>query len=223
MSLSIERVKFFLCVDGPGGTGKTFLYRALISKLRSIGQIVLATTTSGIAATLLPGGQTAHSRFKIHLNPYSLSVCSISKQYDLANLITQASTIVWDEAPMVNRYALEAVDRTLNDIIGCNAPFGGKLQVLLVIPKGNNTEMIVACIIKSPLWAYTHVLHLRQNMRSLQDHNFAEYLMRIGDGAEPTIRDDLVKIPQHMTIKWEGDDSIQQLIQEIFPNLRSHG
>ncbi|KAF1858687.1 hypothetical protein Lal_00044720 [Lupinus albus] len=210
---------------------KTFLYRALISKLRSIGQIVLATATSGIAATLLPGGQTAHSRFKIPLNTDSSSVCSISKQSDLAKLITQASAIVWDEAPMVNRYALEVVDRTLKDIIGCNAQFGGKVvilgvdfrQVLPVIPKGNNAKMIAACIVKYPLWAYTHVLHLRQNMRSLQDHKFDEYLMRIGDGVEPTICDDLVKISQHMTINWEGDDSMQQLIQEIFSNLRSHG
>ncbi|CAL0312721.1 unnamed protein product [Lupinus luteus] len=218
-------------VDGPGGTGKTFLYRALISRLISIGKIVLATATSGIAATLLLGGQTAHSRFKIPLNPDSSSVCSISKQSDLAKLITQSSAIVWDEAPMVNRYALEAVDRTFRDIIGCDAPFGGKVvilggdfrQVLPVVPKGNNAEMVAACIVKSPLWAYTNVLHLRQNMRSLQDQNFAEYLMRIGDGVEPTIRDDLVKVPQQMTIRWEGDDSIQQLIQVIFPNLGSHG
>ncbi|KAF1879817.1 hypothetical protein Lal_00039689 [Lupinus albus] len=131
---------------------------------------------------------------------------------------------------MINIYALEAVDRTLGDIIGCNTPLGGKVvilggdfrQVFPVITKGNNTEMIAAFIVKSPLWSYTHVLHLRQNMRSLQDHNFAEYIMRIGDGGEPTFCDDLVKIPQHMTIRWEGNDSIQQLIQEIFPNLRSH-
>ncbi|XP_019418537.1 PREDICTED: uncharacterized protein LOC109329317 [Lupinus angustifolius] len=191
-------VKFF-CVDGPRGTGKTFHYRALISRLRSVRQIVLATASSGIAATLLPGGQTAHSRFKIPLNPDSSSVCSISKQSDLAKLITKTSAIVWDEAPMVNRYALEAVDRTLRDIIGCDAPFGGKVvilggdfrQVLPVIPKGNNAEMIAACIVNSPLWAYTNVLHLRQNMHSLQDQSFVEYLMRIGDGVEPTIRDDL--------------------------------
>ncbi|XP_019432197.1 PREDICTED: uncharacterized protein LOC109339238 [Lupinus angustifolius] len=144
-------------------------------------------TTSGIAATLLPRGQTAHSRFKIPLNPYSSSVCSMSKLSDLVKLITQASTIVWDEAPMVNIYALEVVDRTLRYIIGCDAPFGGKVvilggdfrQVLPVIPKGNNAEMIAACIVKSPLWAYTNVLHLRQNMHSLQDQSFVEYLMRI--------------------------------------------
>ncbi|CAK8560424.1 unnamed protein product [Lathyrus sativus] len=52
-------------VDGLGGTGKTFLYRALMASLRSRGEIVLATASSGIAATLLPGCRTAHSRFKI--------------------------------------------------------------------------------------------------------------------------------------------------------------
>jgi chromosomal replication initiation ATPase DnaA len=52
-------------IDGPGGTGKTFLYRTVMANLRSRGQIVLATASSGIAATLLPGGRTAHSRFKL--------------------------------------------------------------------------------------------------------------------------------------------------------------
>lgn len=42
-------------IDGPGGTG------TLMSSLRSRGEIILATASSGIAATLLPGGKTAHS------------------------------------------------------------------------------------------------------------------------------------------------------------------
>ncbi|KAL4561024.1 hypothetical protein LXL04_033184 [Taraxacum kok-saghyz] len=37
------------------GTGKTFLYRALLAKVRSEGHYALATATSGIAASLLPG------------------------------------------------------------------------------------------------------------------------------------------------------------------------
>ena len=69
-------------------------------------------------------------------------------------------------------------------------------QVLPVVQKGTKAQMIFACIVKSPLWSNTKVLHLQQNMRSLQDHNFAEYLMRIGDGIEPTILDDMVKIPR---------------------------
>ena len=41
-------------VDGPGGTGKTYLYKALLAKVRSMGQIAIATATSGIAASIMP-------------------------------------------------------------------------------------------------------------------------------------------------------------------------
>ncbi|XP_021717143.1 uncharacterized protein LOC110684972 [Chenopodium quinoa] len=51
-------------VDGPGGTGKTFLYNALYTEIRQMNKIVLPTATSGIAATNIPSGRTAHSRFK---------------------------------------------------------------------------------------------------------------------------------------------------------------
>ncbi|ONL99141.1 Helicase [Zea mays] len=54
-------------VDGPGGTGKTYLYKALLAALRSQDKIAVATATSGVAASILPGGRTAHSRFKIPL------------------------------------------------------------------------------------------------------------------------------------------------------------
>uniref|UniRef100_K3Z0E3 ATP-dependent DNA helicase n=1 Tax=Setaria italica TaxID=4555 RepID=K3Z0E3_SETIT len=54
-------------VYGPGGTGKTFLYRALLATVRGQGKIALATATSGVATSIMPGGRTAHSRFKIPL------------------------------------------------------------------------------------------------------------------------------------------------------------
>ncbi|VAH03632.1 unnamed protein product [Triticum turgidum subsp. durum] len=45
-------------IDGPGGTGKTYLYKALLAKVRSMGRIAIATATSGIAASIMPGGRT---------------------------------------------------------------------------------------------------------------------------------------------------------------------
>ena len=50
---------FFL--DAPSGTGKTFLINLLLTKVRSDGGIALAVASSGIAATLLTGGKTAHA------------------------------------------------------------------------------------------------------------------------------------------------------------------
>ncbi|XP_050897827.1 uncharacterized protein LOC127104700 [Lathyrus oleraceus] len=68
-------------------------------------------------------------------------------------------------------------------------------QVLPVIEKGSRGQMISACIVRSQLWATTKILHLRQNMLSIHDHEFAQFLMRIGDGNEPAKEDDMVKMP----------------------------
>lgn len=48
-------------IDGPAGTGKTFLYPLILSMVQSNHDIALAVAGSGIAALLLQGGMTAHS------------------------------------------------------------------------------------------------------------------------------------------------------------------
>ncbi|GAA0180380.1 hypothetical protein LIER_30098 [Lithospermum erythrorhizon] len=55
-------------VDGPGGTGKSFLYRVLLAHIRSLGKIAIIVASSGRASSAFPGGRTAHSRFKIPIN-----------------------------------------------------------------------------------------------------------------------------------------------------------
>lgn len=64
-------------VDAPGGTGKTFLLQLLLATVRSQGEVAMAVASSGIAATLLPGGQTAHSRSVVMMILLELSrMCS---------------------------------------------------------------------------------------------------------------------------------------------------
>lgn len=46
--------------------------------------------------------------------------------------------------------------------------------------------------------------------------------MRIEDGIEPTKHGDMVKISHQLAMTWEGESSIQKLIQETFPQLESH-
>ena len=48
-------------LDVPAGTGKTFLINLLLAKVRFDKKNVLAVASSGIAATVLEGGRTAHS------------------------------------------------------------------------------------------------------------------------------------------------------------------
>ncbi|XP_030479392.1 uncharacterized protein LOC115696639 [Cannabis sativa] len=44
-------------LDGPGGTGKTFLYKALLAKIRSTNLVALATASSGVAASFFLVGE----------------------------------------------------------------------------------------------------------------------------------------------------------------------
>ena len=53
---------FFL--DGPGGTG-TFVYSLLLDTICRRGEIAIAVASTGLAALLMPGGRTVHSRFGI--------------------------------------------------------------------------------------------------------------------------------------------------------------
>ncbi|XP_022875705.1 uncharacterized protein LOC111394171 [Olea europaea var. sylvestris] len=74
-------------IDGPGGTGKTFLYKALLTAVRGQHLIALATASSGVAVSLLPGGRTSHSRFKILLETIGEVNCSVSKQSALGIML----------------------------------------------------------------------------------------------------------------------------------------
>ncbi|KAL8161844.1 hypothetical protein V2J09_013333 [Rumex salicifolius] len=100
------------------GVGKTFLYRTIMDRLRSERHIVLAIASLGIALLLLPGGRTAHSRFVIPLEVMENSTCGITQNTKLVKLIHRVSLIIWDEAPMTQRHAFEALNKTLQDIQG---------------------------------------------------------------------------------------------------------
>lgn len=115
----------------------------------------MATATSGVAPSIMPGGRTAHSRFKIPLSIEDGASCSFTKQSGTAKLLRMASLILWDEASMTKRQAVEALDNSMRDIMGRrHQPFGGKSivfggdfrQVLPVVRKGSQGQIIDATL-----------------------------------------------------------------------------
>ncbi|GJT79832.1 ATP-dependent DNA helicase PIF1 [Tanacetum coccineum] len=82
------------------------------------------------------------------------STCGIKQNTHLAELMQHVWLIIWDEAPMTQRYAFEALDKTLRDILGYKNPakrnriFGGTTvllggdfrQILPVIPNAKRPE-----------------------------------------------------------------------------------
>ena len=83
---------FFL--NGGAGTGKTFLYNIVATKLRSLGHVVVVVASSGIASLLLVGGRTAHSTFCIPLEVLENSVCGFTKQSMHAELFRKTKLII---------------------------------------------------------------------------------------------------------------------------------
>jgi hypothetical protein len=74
---NIQTAHFYL--QGPGGTGKTFLYKTLYYYYCSQGKVVLYIVLTGIAALLLPDRHTSHSQFRIPLELNESSVSTITK------------------------------------------------------------------------------------------------------------------------------------------------
>ncbi|XP_072074046.1 uncharacterized protein [Arachis hypogaea] len=232
---------FFLY--GYGGTGKTFVWKTLAAALRSKSQVVLTVASSGIASLLLPGGRTAHSRFSIPLNLDEFSTCNIRQGRVLAGLLIKTKLIIWDEAPMVNRFCIEALDRTMRDILrfknpnSLHQPFSGKTvifggdfrQILPVIPKGTRQEIVSATINSSYIWNDCKLLTLTKNMRlrssdsntrSSELKEFADWILGIGDGCHGTPMGQCQKIliPDDILVK-DWDDPIEAICKVTYPKL----
>ena len=168
--------------------------------------MALAMATTGIAATLLKFGRTFHSRMKAPLDPdetsISISTLAISAQSNLAELIRAAKLLLIDEATMLNKYLLEAMDRSLRDILEKpDLPFGGKVvilagdfkQCLPVVPGASRPGIIKQAVNKSYLWSNFRVLELTQNMRVRASgdprlEEFDSWALDIGNGVTSSLK-----------------------------------
>ena len=60
-------------------------------------------------------------------------------------------------------------------------------------------------------------------MRARTDPTFCEFLLRVGNGDEPTIRENLILLPEQLTIKHSQDGIPEKsIIKEIFQNLQEN-
>nr|XP_023873461.1 ATP-dependent DNA helicase PIF2-like [Quercus suber] len=231
----------FLFVYGHGGTGKTYLWKTFICRLRSEGKIVIAVASSGIAALLLPGGRTTHSRYQIPIIVTNNSTCGIKQGSQIAELMTKASLIIWDEAPMTHQKCFESVDRSLRDILRFTAsnsadkPFGGKTvvlggdfrQILPVIAEGRREQILEASINNSSLWNNCIVFILTKNMRLMQNlgdiaaREFAEWILKIGDGELNNSESEaLIEIPHDLLIQ-PGSHPFNDIMNATYPDFHT--
>lgn len=84
---------------------------------------------TGIAATLLPLGQTIHRAFALPVPLFSDSNSNIKAQTPEAQVLLNYDLFMIDEAPAAIKYAFEIMDRLLKYLLQNDKPFGGKIIV----------------------------------------------------------------------------------------------
>ncbi|GBN80645.1 hypothetical protein AVEN_190716-1 [Araneus ventricosus] len=177
-----------------------------------------SVASTGIAATFLSGGRTAHSIFKIPLTLNATSTCNLKPSTSEAKILLDAKVIVWDEAPMTHVHAFLAVDRLLKDLTKCDEPFGGKIillggdfrQVLPVILRDSRFLTVSSSIEKHRLWSDFSVMKLTENMRAFDSvKEFASWLLHVGEGESG----EKIQLPPFCYP--EIQDPVQQLFSDI--------
>jgi ATP-dependent DNA helicase PIF1 len=137
--------------------------------------------------------------------------------------------ILWDEASMTKRHAIEALDISLCDILDKeDLPFGGNTvmfggdfrQTLPVVRKGSRAQILDASLRRSYLWDLMQHLRLERNMRAQKDPEFADFLLRISGGTDEVNNEGEVLLPEGLCIPYTSDDNdFDALIEWVFPKL----
>ena len=122
---------------------------------------------------------------------------------------------------MVPKSAVNAVNIMLRDICQSDTPFAGKIfilggdfkQVLPVMPKTSRAGIVENCVKSSHLWPLFHMTKLTTNMRAVNDAQFSESLLQLGNGIlksseHPT--DDIIDISKKCNIVQDN------IVDEVF-------
>ncbi|XP_057747181.1 uncharacterized protein LOC130966401 [Arachis stenosperma] len=125
-----------------------------------------------------------------------------------------------------------AYDQIIGAVSGKVVVFGRDFrQILPVIPRGSRQDIIQSSINSSYLWHNCKVLKLTKNMRlslgennNIQElRNFAEWLLKIGDGlaGDTTDGESIVHIPSDIFVK-NSDTALDDLIDFVYPDMLSN-
>ena len=226
-------------IDAPGGSGKTFVISAILNFVRGRGQIALAMASTGIAASIISGGGTVHAKLKMKLYLEEEDIISpMVKEGALKELIKQTKLMIIDEMTMVTRKQVNCIERTLREILDENKPFGGMTIVFLgdwrqclpVVPRASKAEILYETMKESVVWSENvQTFNLTKNMRLRSENNedievlseFADYLLRVGEGREktfPEIGEDMIKIPNEIKSEVE---TVEEFCDQIFENMKT--
>jgi hypothetical protein len=103
----------FHFIGGPGGTGKSALFKKLHAACRKYGQLISICAATSLAALNFDGATTAHALFSYPVedatdaDDQDLATCDFNQQR--CDYLHEVSVIFWDEFISNDRILMEAV------------------------------------------------------------------------------------------------------------------
>jgi hypothetical protein len=179
-------VHFF--VTGPGGTGKSFLLKALEAWCIRSRQKPLLLAPTGIAANNVTG-RTIHSTLSLFNQGGSYRSSIFGYDPERADELRAVKVLILDEVSMVDSQLFGFVSAIFSRLHKNLRPFGNIHVIifgdLMQLPPVSGMK-----VFNSPIWHLFHPLFLKEPQRQIEDRTFFDLLNKIRFG----IIDDEVKM-----------------------------
>ena len=116
---------------GPGGTGKTYIIKAISNMCTKSNTRLHITALTGKAASLIPGAKTLHSTMGIGLgkNTADEYIANIKASKWKTMNWKRIKILVIDEISMLGMTLFDKLDKIARAILNPNKPFGG-IQII---------------------------------------------------------------------------------------------
>jgi PIF1-like helicase len=103
---------------------------------------------------LLDEGKIMHSTLAILLEVNETSICNFGPRTKIAQALQNTHLRTWERAQIASSFTIEEVDRTMQDAMGSNEPFGGKVvvfgchfrQILPAVLGGYRSQTVWKCL-----------------------------------------------------------------------------
>lgn len=185
------------------------------------------TASTGVAATLLLAGRTAHSTFRIPIGVDASDTPQIKGHESAGERLRNTRVVILDEMTMLNKDAFEFIDKTLRSLYSGpekNLPFAGKVvcmsgdwkQRLPIVQGGKRPDIVGNTIKQSELYHLFETLTLTENMRIAPGHQrFTNWCRDVGNGANYVEEgSELIRISEEFLI---DQSNLEEQTSFVFP------
>ncbi|KAK9668428.1 hypothetical protein RND81_13G060000 [Saponaria officinalis] len=188
-----DKIPEVFFVDGPGGTGKTFLYNALYGEVRLMGKIVLPTATSGLLALIREADLLIWDE------------ASMARKENIESLEVFLRDLCNPKLPFWGKVIV----------------FGGDFcQILQVVPPKSFKEAVSASLVTSHLWPGMIRFRLVENIHAREYPEFSRFLLALGNGELQHEEEGYVEVPANIvkSTDSEHNDPLAEITSIRFIN-----